>query len=134
MDSQDQTSYICRLDRTTRTVSLLKQLPSPVWYAKDLRDGWMLMATVVECGAAVSDRYARVLASCDGQDWHTVLVAEKDRWPMPLMKNGVVAFADGDQTSASFCVSAEGLAGMDGRGYLCSLRHDTPEPSVISGR
>ena len=121
MDSPLETSCICRLDRKTGRMDKIHPLPGPVWYSKALADGWFLMATSVEKGLGVKDNHAHILASADGETWLEVHRVSKDRWRMPLFKNGVITFADGEQTSDRFYLSAEALSGIDGRAYRASL-------------
>lgn len=121
MDSQLETSYICRLDRATRQMEKTLALPGPVWYAKALDDGWFVVASVVENGPGVHDDHGHILVSRDGENWHNVYQAKKDRWKMPHFKNGVINFADGAQDSDEFYFSAEALAGIDGRVYRAKL-------------
>jgi hypothetical protein len=120
MDSQLETSYLCRLNRSTRKLEKTKPLPGPVWYAKKLDDAWLVVATVVEIGPGVHDDHAHVLVSRDGVDWQDVFQVKKDRWKMPLFKNGVINFADGAQSSDDFLISAEALVGIDGK--VCRAR------------
>lgn len=121
MDSPLQRSYVCRLDRESRKLERVTALPGPVWYAKALADGWFLLATSVEPGPSVADRYARIYASRDGEVWREVQRFRKDRWPMRPFKYGVINFATGAQTSAAFYLSCEALRGHDGRSYRARL-------------
>jgi hypothetical protein len=121
MDSQLETSYICRLDRHTRTVEKIRPLPGPVWYAKTLDDGWWLIATVVEKGPGVHSNHARIFASRNLEDWVEIFRAKKDAWKTPHFKNGVIAFADGNQSCDAFYFFCEALVGLDGRSYRARL-------------
>ena len=120
-DSPLEQNHICRLDRRTGKLDFILDLPGPVWYAKRLEDGWLVAATVVERGKAVKDRFAHVFASRDGRTWQEAYRARKDVWKMPHFKNGVIAFADGPQTSDCFYLSAEALVGLDGRAFRARL-------------
>ncbi|MAT39679.1 MAG: hypothetical protein CL946_08750 [Ectothiorhodospiraceae bacterium] len=119
-DSEYSVNHVCKLDRRTRTMEKVFQLPGPVIYTKHLADGWMVLSTVVEKGPGVQDSHAHLFASPDGTDWREIYSAEKDAWPMPLFKNGVIAFSDGEQTMEEFYIHAEGLKGIDGQSYRCS--------------
>jgi len=121
MDSQLETSYLCRFNRATRQMEKIKELPGPVWYAKQLTDGRLLLATVVENGPGVHEDHAHIFTSLDGTTWDSVYKAKKDSWPMPHFKNGVINFADGPQDSDAFYFSAEALYGIDGRVFKARL-------------
>jgi hypothetical protein len=120
MDSPLTQSYICRLDRETRELECLTPVPGPVWYAKSLRDEWMLFACSVEKGSSIKDNYARIFITKDGIDVHNVFQAEKDVWPY-LFKMGVISFASGEQDTSRFLFSSEALKGIDGKVCQCHL-------------
>ena len=121
MDSQLEASSVCRLRRPDRSVQRVFDLPGPAWYGKHLTDGWMVVGTAVEKGPSVRSDHAHVFASRDGDQWLEVFSAKKDGWRMPLFKNGVINFADGEQDAAAIHLSAEALVGMDGRTFRASL-------------
>ena len=81
----------------------------------------MVVGTAVEKGPSVRSDHAHVFASRDGDQWLEVFSAKKDGWRMPLFKNGVINFADGEQDRATIHLSAEALVGMDGRTFRGSL-------------
>ena len=122
MDSQLETSHHMRLDRKTRQVKQLDGFPGPVWYIKELNDGWYLAATAQEIGPGVHDDYAHLLASRDLIHWQEVFKAPHDRWPKRYFKFGVIGFADGPQSSKNFYIFSEALKAMDGKSFLCQLK------------
>jgi len=122
MDSPLSQSYICRLDRKTRSLEKIYELPGPIWYAKELDDGWILFASAVELGPFVRGNHACMFASKDGLSWNEIYKAEKDHWPMMLFKGGVIAFASGKQDSSNFYLFAEALKGIDGKVLECRIQ------------
>ena len=122
MDSPLTQSFVCRLDRKTRSLEKMFKLPGPVWYSKELEGNWMLFATAVEVGPFVEREYARIFATQDGLNWHEIYKAKKDRWPIVLFKAGVLAFATGKQNSSCFYFFAEALSGIEGKILQCRIQ------------
>lgn len=122
MDSQLEDSTHIRMDRQTRTIQKLTVFPGPVWYIKRLEDGYFLAVTAQEIGAGVHDRYAHVMVSKDLMHWEDVHQFEHDGLPKRLFKFGVVAFADGPQTSRRFYLFGEALKNFDGKTIVCQLQ------------
>ena len=129
MDSPLSQSYINRFDRGTRRLERIFKVPGPIWYAKDLTDGWMLFASAIEGGASEQGDYARIFASQDGSKWHEVYKARKDRWPM-VFKAGVIAFSSGSQDSSHFYCFGEALNSMDGKIFQSSIEH-TEDSNIL---
>ncbi|MCC6126712.1 MAG: hypothetical protein IT426_17255 [Pirellulales bacterium] len=127
MDSPLETSHLIRLDRRTRRIERLRPFPGPVWYVKDLTDGWCLAATAHEPGPGVQTRFAHLFASRNPADWIEIARYEKDAWPAVLFKAGVIGFADGPQTSGCFFLFGEALRGMDGKAFRGRLHDDGSE-------
>ena len=121
MDSQLEACFQVRLDRRTRRIEKRAAFPGPVWYTKRLSDGVYLAATAQEVGPGVRDRFAHLLASRDLERWEDVHRFEHDGLPRRIFKDGVVAFADGAQTSAGFYLFFEAIRGLDGKAALCRL-------------
>lgn len=121
MDSPLEQSCHVRLDRATRCVERGQRFAAPVWYTKSLSDGWRLAATSVEPGPAVSTNRATVYATRDYSHWHEVAAFEHDGLSMKLFKFGVIAFADGLQSSEEFYIFGEALRGLDGSVARCRL-------------
>lgn len=124
MDSQLETSHLCRFDRTNGRLEKLQPFPGPVWYGKALTDGWFVLATANEIGPGVKDDSSHVFASRDALDWQPVLRVRHDGFPKGYFKFGVIGFADGAQSSREFYLFAEALSGMDGRAYRCAIDLD----------
>lgn len=122
MDSQLETSHLESFDRSTGALREYRAFPGPVWYCKQMADGVVLLQSTVEIGAGVQSDHAHVFMSDDGSCWHEVAKWRKDPLPMPYFKSGVVAFADGTQTSDDFLVFGEGLRDLDGRILKVGLR------------
>lgn len=121
MDTDLADPYLCRLDRATGRLEKLRSFPGPVWYAKELTDGWRLLATATEARPGTSDGRAHLFVSRDALEWQEVFVADHDGLPKKVFKSGVISFADGPQSSDAFYLSAEALRGMDGRSFRCQL-------------
>ena len=121
MDSQLETSFLCKMDRTSGELTRHQGFPGPVWYAKDLEDGWFVLATANEIGEGVKDNSCHIFVSQDAMNWEEVLSVPHDGWPKRYFKFGVIGFADGPQTSNSFFLFAEAVKGMDGRSFRCKL-------------
>lgn len=121
MDSPLEACFQVRLDRRTRQIERRAVFPGPVWYTKRLSDGMYLAATTYEAGPGVRDRFAHLLVSRDLEQWEEVHRFEHDGLPTRFFKPGVVAFADGEQSSAGFLLFFEAIRGLDGRAALCRL-------------
>jgi hypothetical protein len=121
MDSQLEDSYHVRLDRRTREVQKIALFPGPVWYIKRLTDGFFLAATTQEIGPGVKDEYSHLLISRDLYHWEDCLQIRHDGFPKRLFKFGVLAFADGLQSSRGFYIFGEALKKMDGKSILCQI-------------
>ena len=114
MDSPLETCFLQVFDRKTGGITARRSFPGPVWYTKRLTDGIALLQTTVEIGPGVRSKDAQLFASQDLLDWQFVARFAKDRWPMPWFKLGVIAFADGPQSSRDFVIFGEALHGLDG--------------------
>ena len=121
MDSQLETSFLCKMDRASGELTRHQSFPGPVWYAKDLDDGWYVLATANEIGEGVKDDSCHIFVSQDALNWQEVLSIPHDGWPKRYFKFGVIGFADGHQSSSDFFLFAEAVKGMDGRSYRCRL-------------
>ena len=95
--------------------------PGPVWYIKQLEDGYYLAATAQEIGPGVHDRYAHLMVSRDLENWEDVYQFKHDGLPKRVFKFGVIGFADGVQTSRGFYIFAEAIKGLDGKTALCEI-------------
>jgi len=121
MDSQLENSYHVKMDRKTRQVQKLTLFPGPVWYIKQLEDGFYLAATAQEIGSGVHDKYSHLMASRDLVNWEDLHQFKHDGLPKRIFKFGVIAFADGFQTSKGFYLFGEALTGLDGKSILCQI-------------
>ena len=121
MDSESETSYLQVFDRRTGELTRGRAFPGPVWYGKRLADGHALLQTTVEIGAGVRRPQACVFTSSDLVEWREVGCFDKDAWPLRWCRFGVVAFADGHQTSEDFVLSGDALQGLDGRACRARL-------------
>lgn len=121
MDSQLEDSYHIEMDRKTRQIVRKQRFPGPVWYIKKLEDHLYLAATAQEIGPGVHDAYAHLMVSRDLENWEDVHQFKHDGLPKRFLKFGVVGFADGPQSSASFYIFLEALQGLDGKTVLCRL-------------
>ncbi|MDA7952037.1 MAG: hypothetical protein MPJ24_11185 [Pirellulaceae bacterium] len=129
MDSELETSYICSLQRKDRTLTKVQDLPGPVWYAKELTDGWHCIATVQEIGIGVKDKHSHILVSQDAKNWQPVHKLEADWYPKRYLKFGAIGFADGPQSSEKFYIFAEALSGWDGKSFCCKLTVTEQRPA-----
>lgn len=121
MDSQLEESRVVMLDRNTGNVFQGIGLPGPVWYIKRLKGGGYLAGTACETGPGVKDEYAHLLYSSDLEHWREVARFAHDGLPKRYFKNGVIGFADGEQTADDFVVFGEALRGLDGKAMKASL-------------
>lgn len=121
MDSQLEDSYHIRMDRKTRWVQKLTLFPGPVWYIKQLEDGFYLAATAQEIGWGVHDNQSHLMVSRDLVNWEDIQQFAHDGLPKRFFKFGVVAFADGPQTSRGFYLFGEALKDLDGKSVLCQI-------------
>lgn len=121
MDSQLEDSYHIRMERKTRQIQKLNLFPGPVWYIKQLSDGYYLAATAQEIGPAVHDQFSHLWGSKDLVDWEELARYQHDGFPKRFFKFGVIGFADGPQTSQGFYLFGEALRDLDGRSVLCRI-------------
>ena len=121
MDSPLIPCYINKLNRRTGELQQVQKVSGPIWYAKDLCDGWTLFASSVEGGVSEEDNYAKIYAAKDESNWQEIYRVEKDSWPM-LFKYGVIAFASGNQDSSRFYIFGEALKELDGKALRCSIQ------------
>ncbi|MDR1817125.1 MAG: hypothetical protein LBR07_02890 [Puniceicoccales bacterium] len=128
MDSQLQDSHHVQLDRKTRTVQEKTAFPGPGWYHKKLEDGFFLVSTAVEIGPGVHEKNAHVFVTRDFEKWESAAAFPHDGLPLRYFKFGVIAFADGAQSSNKFYLFGEALKGIEGKIALCHL-----EPTATGG-
>ncbi|MFT4800281.1 MAG: hypothetical protein ACI93N_000039 [Flavobacteriaceae bacterium] len=121
MDSPIERSYHYEMDRKSHKISKKEGFPGPVWYLKELSDGYFLAASSVEIGEGVYDNYAHLFISKDLETWTELSKFKKDILPMRYFKWGVIAFAEGEQTSKSFAIFFEALNTVDGKSYTYEL-------------
>lgn len=121
MDSPIEKSFHFELDRKTNAIKQKELFPGPVWYIKELSDGYYLAASSVEIGEGVLDNYAQLFVSKDLETWTKVAKFKKDILPMRYFKWGVIGLADGTQSSEAFALFFEALNGVDGKAYIYKL-------------
>lgn len=121
MDSPLEKSYQFCLNRDTKEVNKLDYFNGPVWYLKQLDDGYYLAGSSVEIGNGVLSDNACLYLSKDLKKWEIISEFPKDKWPMPYFKWGVLAFSNGCQTSKKFTLHFEGLKKLDGKAFVCSI-------------
>jgi len=114
MDSQLETCYHLKLDRKTRKVEKLQQLPGPVWYFKQTPAGYFT-GTTQEIGPGVKDQFAHLLYSPDLKEWRTVMNFEHDGLPKGYFKNGIIGFSEGNVSDQDFYLFFEAIKGFDGQ-------------------
>lgn len=124
MDSPVEISYHYQMDRNTYKLFKKTSFPGPVWYLKELSDGYYLAATSVEIGNGVLDNHANLFLSKNLDTWKKIGNFKKDFLPMRFFKWGVIAFADGIQSSNAFALHFEALKKVDGKSYICKLEDD----------
>ena len=121
MDSPLEKSYQFCLNRDTKKVEKLCYFNGPVWYLKELNDGYYLAGSSVEIGEGVLSNNACLYVSKDLRTWEIISEFPKDKWPMPYFKWGVLAFSSGLQSSKKFTLHFEGLKKLDGKAFICSI-------------
>jgi hypothetical protein len=123
MDSPLEKSYKYTYNRATKITSKGQLFNGPIWFLKRLSDGYYLAGSSVEKGIGVLTNTACLYISKDLKNWECVREFEKDKLPMPYFKWGVLAFSNGNQSSKSFSIHFEGLKGVDGKSYICSIEN-----------
>ena len=121
MDSPIENSYQFYYNRLTKDIVKLDYFNGPVWYLKTLEDGFYLAGSSVEVGDGVLSNKACLYLSKDLIKWEVIKEFKKDIWPMPYFKWGVLAFSEGKQSSKKFTMHFEGLKGLDGKAFICSI-------------
>lgn len=130
MDSQLETSYLQTFDRDSGTLTQGCAFPGPVWYSKRLMDGYYLLQTTCETGPGVKTDYAHIFMSKDAQNWVEAARYKKDALSKKYFKYGILAFADGEQSSAAFAVHGEALKRLDGKAMIASLQNGSARESA----
>ena len=115
MDSPNQTSFFIKMDRNTGSIEKLQELDGPVWYTKELLNGYFLAGVSVEPGNAVKTNSAQLLYTNDLKKWHLIKSFDKDKLSMKFFKFGVISFSDGLQNIEDFYISCEALRHVDGK-------------------
>ena len=121
MDSPHEKNYQFCFNRDTKEVNKLDCFNGPIWYLKELDDGYYLAGSSVEIGDGVLSDKACLYLSNDLKKWEIISEFPKDKWPMPYFKWGVLAFSNGSQTIKDFTLHFEGLKSLDGKAFLCSI-------------
>lgn len=122
MDSNLDTSFIINFNRLTKKIKKSMKLPGPNWYSKMFNESENLMQTSVEIGSGSRSNYAHIFFSNDMKNWNSIAKFKKDFLPMRLFKFGVVAFADGKQSSKDFVFFGEALNGIDGKIFKAKIK------------
>lgn len=122
MDSQLEPSYHIKFDRKTEKITIGQKMMGPVWYTKELSDGYYLAATAQEIGDGVLDDKAYLYYSVDLKNWKILSRFEHDGYPKRYFKFGVIGFADGKQSSNDFYIFLEALKGFDGKSLRCNMK------------
>jgi hypothetical protein len=123
MDTQLGTAYLQVFDRQSGTITQGRAFPGPVWYTKLLTDGITLLQSTVEQGSGLTSDCAHLYASRDLENWTDLLQFKKDILPEGLFKYGVIAFAEGPQSSKNFMIFGEALKRFDGLALRVSIRN-----------
>ena len=121
MDSPIEKSYHYVMDRKTYEIKKKSLFPGPIWYIKQLTDGYFMAASSVEIGEGVLENNACLFISKNLEEWKLIAKFKKDVLPMRYFKWGVIAFADGEQTSKNFALHFEALKKVDGKSYIYRL-------------
>lgn len=121
MDSQLETSHHIILDRTTDETTVGQKIMGPVWYIKELSDGYYLASTAQEIGVGVLDNKVHLYCSKDLENWKSIATFDHDGYPKRYFKFGVIGFADGLQSSSSFYMFFEAIKNYDGLSLECCL-------------
>ena len=122
MDSNLETSFIINFNRSTKKIKKGMELPGPNWYSKMFNETENLMQTSVELGSGSKSNYANIFYSNDMKNWNSIAKFKKDFLPMKLFKFGVVAFAEGKQSSNNFVFFGEALKGIDGKIFRAKIK------------
>jgi hypothetical protein len=113
-DSQLETNYAFRMERSSGRIEQGASLAAPAWYGTHTSDDAYVAFTTVEPGPAVQRTSAAVLVSEDAFHWEEVHQFEKDFWrPMKVFKYGVISCPAGSMDLREVLISGEGLRGLD---------------------
>ena len=115
MDSPLEASFLQTFSRASCRISQGQKFPGPVWYSKEFSNGFYALQTSVEIGLGSTSSSAHLYASKNLNDWTELASFKKDIFPKRLFKFGVIAFAQGDQSSDDFVIFGESLVGLDGK-------------------
>ena len=115
MDSPNDISYVVHFNRYTEEVKQVYRLNGPLWYSSELANGYFIAATSVEPGYSIRNPYATILISKNLTDWTEVKKFKKDKWPIEIFKNGVIAFPIGIQNLNEVYAFGEALENFDGK-------------------
>lgn len=115
MDSPLTTSHLQVFDRKTCEITQGQAFPGPIWYTKQFEDGLSILQTSVEIGPGSKSKFSHLYVSKNQLDWNEVARYKKDIFSMKYLKFGVIAFADGQQSSNDFVMFGEALKGFDGK-------------------
>lgn len=122
MDSPLELNYQMILDRKTGQTRKGQKFEGPIWYTKELTDGYYIIATAQELGEGVLDDKVHVYATKDLKQWQEIALFEHDGLSKKYFKFGVIGFASGKQSSRNFYMFLEAIKGYDGRSIQCELK------------
>jgi len=123
MDSPLTENFWCCYDRETGQLTQSQSFSGPIWYSKKLANGYYLIAATCEIGPGVKENNANIYLSRDLFNWTKVLTLAHDGLPKGYFKFGVIAFAEGQQTSDHFWIFGEALKKLDGKAALCRIEY-----------
>ncbi|MGE0821946.1 MAG: hypothetical protein AB7G75_05065 [Candidatus Binatia bacterium] len=110
-------NYVYRWSRSTKQIEQVAEVGGPVYYSTIGPKGQLVVATVVEGGAAERDRVARVWISRDGSAWREIGGWLKDKWPF-IFGHGVLCFPGGPPSSGRLYVVGTGVRNAPGTWVL----------------
>ena len=119
-DSEVEPNALVSMDKSTGRVERMMALEGSCIYAS--RFGcWYALTTTVEPSRVNRCREAALWVSRDGDSWHRVLQARKDRWSAVYFQFGSLVLPRGQSGRESVLVSGQALQGVDGTAMVARL-------------
>jgi hypothetical protein len=113
-DTEMEPNALIRLDKATGRTERVLELPGSVIYACRF-GGIYALSTTVEPSAVNKTPDAQLWLSRDGESWHCVHRARKDRWHAVLFQFGSIVLPRGASGRQTIMFSGQAVRGLDGQ-------------------
>jgi hypothetical protein len=110
-DTPVESNALYHLDRTGKLSQLAPLNSSSIYGCRVGHD--IFFSTMVEPSAANPDRFVRIFAGRDGQNFIPVLAWEKDRWPLRFFQYGNAFLPDGENSTPYLAVTTIAVESED---------------------